>query len=75
MIRSVIQAGFGNQLFQYATAYALAKELGQELELDVSWFSYIQKNQKESMEFYKISIVNYYNWRSIHIWIQIFRCI
>lgn len=49
MIRSVIQAGFGNQLFQYATAYALAKELGQELELDVSWFSYIQKNQKESV--------------------------
>ena len=49
MIRSVIQAGFGNQLFQYATAYVLAKELGQELELDVSWFSYIQKSQKVSV--------------------------
>ena len=49
MIKSVIQAGFGNQLFQYATAYALAKELGQELELDVSWFEYIQKNQGASV--------------------------
>ena len=47
MLRSVIQAGFGNQLFQYATAYALAKEKNQSLELDVSWFSWInnQKNQ------------------------------
>ncbi len=49
MIKSIIQAGFGNQLFQYATAYTLAKELGQELELDVSWFDYIQKSQKGSV--------------------------
>lgn len=43
MIRSIIQAGFGNQLFQYATGYALAKEIGCELELDVSFFEYIKK--------------------------------
>ena len=49
MIKSVIQAGFGNQLFQYATAYALAKELGQELELDVSWFAYVQKKQNSTV--------------------------
>lgn len=49
MIRSVIQAGFGNQLFQYATAYALAKELEQDVELDISWFFYIQKKQKGSL--------------------------
>lgn len=40
MIRSIIQAGFGNQLFQYATAYALARELRQPLELDVSFFNW-----------------------------------
>lgn len=39
MIRVVVQAGFGNQLFQYATAYALAKDLRQELELDVSFYN------------------------------------
>lgn len=38
MIRTIIQAGFGNQLFQYATAYSLAKDLGQDLELDVSFY-------------------------------------
>lgn len=49
MIRSVIQAGFGNQLFQYATAYALSKELGQDLVLDVSWFEYIKKSQNATL--------------------------
>lgn len=43
MIRTIIQAGFGNQLFQYATAYALSKEMGQELELDISFFDYVKK--------------------------------
>lgn len=38
MIRAIIQAGFGNQIFQYATAYALAKELNQDLELDISFY-------------------------------------
>ncbi len=43
MIRTVIQAGLGNQLFQYATGYTLAKEIGCDLELDVSFFEYIKK--------------------------------
>lgn len=43
MIRTVIQAGFGNQLFQYATGYALSQKLGQDLELDVSFFGYQAK--------------------------------
>lgn len=38
MIRTIIQAGFGNQLFQYATGYALSRELGQEHQLDISFF-------------------------------------
>ena len=47
MIRVIIQAGFGNQLFQYATAYALGKEKGQAVELDISFFDYV-KNRKMS---------------------------
>ena len=37
-----IQGGMGNQLFQYATAKALALRLGVELVLDLNW--YIEKN-------------------------------
>ena len=42
MIKTIIQAGFGNQLFQYATGYALAKRLGQRLVLDTSFFDYVK---------------------------------
>lgn len=38
MIHAVIQAGFGNQLFQYATAYTLSRDLKQDLQLDVSFY-------------------------------------
>lgn len=40
MIKAIIQAGFGNQLFQYATAYALSRELNQPLEVDTSFFEW-----------------------------------
>lgn len=39
MIITRIKGGLGNQLFQYASAYALSKRLGQGLLLDVSFFS------------------------------------
>lgn len=32
---SRISNGFGNQMFMYASSYAIAKELGRELELDI----------------------------------------
>lgn len=38
MIRVIIQGGFGNQLFQYAMGYALAKQLNTPLVLDASFF-------------------------------------
>ena len=38
MIKSIIQAGFGNQLFQYATGYALAKEFQCGLVIDISFY-------------------------------------
>lgn len=38
MITTVIRGGLGNQLFQYASAYALSKRLKQPLTLDISFF-------------------------------------
>lgn len=49
MIRIVIQAGFGNQLFQYAAGYALAKRLGQPFELDISFFDYARKLNTDNL--------------------------
>jgi hypothetical protein len=44
MINVIIQAGFGNQLFQYAMGYALAKETNQQLGVDISYFEYAAKH-------------------------------
>lgn len=49
MIKAIIQAGFGNQLFQYATAYSLAKRLGQRLVLDISFFDYVKDSKVDSI--------------------------
>lgn len=38
MVKAVIRGGLGNQLFQYASAYALARRLNQTLALDVSFY-------------------------------------
>lgn len=38
MITVRIKGGLGNQLFQYAAAYAMAKRLNTSLEMDVSFF-------------------------------------
>src|SRR6516165_5948072 len=37
-VTSYLMGGCGNQIFQYATGLALARRLGVELKLDVSWF-------------------------------------
>lgn len=49
MIKAIIQAGFGNQLFQYATAYSLAKRLGQRLVLDISFFDYVKDSKVDNI--------------------------
>ena len=38
MVTARIKGGLGNQLFQYAAGYALAKRMNQKLELDSSFF-------------------------------------
>ncbi len=52
MITAVIRGGLGNQLFQYASAYALAKRLGQPLMLDISFFP------KQTLRGYKLDKLN-----------------
>lgn len=47
MIKVIVQAGFGNQLFQYAMGYALSKRLDRELILDVSFFDYMKEKARE----------------------------
>lgn len=48
MITTVICGGLGNQLFQYASAYALSKRLNQKLALDISFFP------KQTLRGYKL---------------------
>lgn len=38
MITVRIKGGLGNQLFQYAAAYALSRQLNQEMKMDISFF-------------------------------------
>lgn len=39
MIRMILQGGLGNQMFEYASVFSLAKETGTELVLDKSFFN------------------------------------
>jgi hypothetical protein len=45
LIISHIKAGFGNQLFQFATGYALAKRIGADFKLDLSHYVDDRKSQ------------------------------
>lgn len=66
MLNIIIQAGFGNQLFQYAMGYTLAKRLNQPLQLDVSFFEYAKDNNFNNLRINnldKLSLINpnFYN--------------
>lgn len=51
MIVVRIKGGLGNQLFQYAAAYALAKRLRQPLKLDISFYP------EQSLRSFKLSLL------------------
>lgn len=55
MITTVIQAGFGNQLFQYAFAYNMAKQLSSELIIDISFFDYFKKSNPYNLREYNLN--------------------
>lgn len=46
MIYTKIQAGFGNQLFQYAMGYLLARKCDCPLKLDISFFHYYKRKKQ-----------------------------
>lgn len=45
MITMRMQGGFGNQLFQYATGYAISKACGTDLALDISSYKFDRMRQ------------------------------
>lgn len=49
MITVYVKGGLGNQMFQYASAYALARRLSQHLTLDISFYP------KQSLRGFKLS--------------------
>lgn len=52
MITVRAKGGLGNQLFQYATGYSLAKRLGQEVSIDISFFP------QQTLRGYKLDKLN-----------------
>lgn len=52
MITVRAKGGLGNQLFQYATGYSLAKRLGQRLSIDISFFP------QQTLRGYKLDKLN-----------------
>lgn len=57
MITIRIRGGLGNQLFQYAFGYAMAKRSGQPLALDITFFSHQPKNTgKRALELMGLSL-------------------
>src|ERR1700730_9355354 len=44
-VTSYLMGGCANQIFQYATGMALARRLGVDLKLDVSWYKTAMPNQ------------------------------
>jgi hypothetical protein len=45
MVSVTIQGGLGNQLFQFAAGYNLARSLGSELQLELSFYAYREPRQ------------------------------
>ena len=54
MIQLILQGGLGNQMFEYAAAYALAKNRNTQLVLDMSFFDVF--GQREWCRSYELSV-------------------
>jgi hypothetical protein len=62
-VTSYLMGGCANQMFQYATALALARRLGVELRLDVSWFETATPSQPRM---YALSLFKGADARVVH---------
>lgn len=54
-----LRGGLGNQLFQYAFAYALAKKFGVEVVFDFSFFEEIKNFENETVREYELGIFDF----------------
>ena len=50
--------GLGNQMFQYAFAYALSKKLNIETKLDLSWFEEVKTHQNVTARAFELNVFN-----------------
>lgn len=55
-----LSGGLGNQLFQYAAGRALAKRLGLNVRLDLSWFL-VRSDRKYALSSFNIEVDQYLN--------------
>src|SRR4030095_5663112 len=62
-VTSYLMGGCANQLFQYATGLALARRLGVELKLDVSWYETATPNQPRM---YSLGLFKGVDARAVH---------
>ncbi len=70
-VTSYLMGGCANQIFQYATGLALARRLGADLKLDVSWYKTATPNQPRT---YSLGLFKGVDARVVHsLWGQIIR--
>ena len=70
-VTSYLMGGCANQMFQYATGLALARRLGVDLKLDVSWYGTATPNQPRM---YSLGLFKGVDARVVHsLWGQIIR--
>jgi hypothetical protein len=70
-VTSYLMGGCANQIFQYATGLALARRLGVELKLDVSWYETATPDQPRM---YSLGLFKGVDARVVHsLWGQIIR--
>src|SRR6266478_2536464 len=70
-VTSYLMGGCANQIFQYATGLALARRLGVDLKLDVSWYETATPNQPRM---YSLGLFKGVDARVVHsLWGQIIR--